>query len=152
MPRRIQRKRTAGWRKGDAVIVDRTSRFGNPFRIASAMDAFGYDEAEARKAVVAVFPGWLAGSREEWTSAEADRKRERILADLPLLRGRDLACPCPEGEACHADELIRWANLPEPELAERIATARARVDRHRTWRGEEPMYAAAATPTPGGAA
>lgn len=31
-PKRIQRKRTLGWRKPDgAVIVDRTSKWGNPF-------------------------------------------------------------------------------------------------------------------------
>ena len=33
-PQRIQRHRRKGWRKPEgAVIVDRTSRYGNPYRV-----------------------------------------------------------------------------------------------------------------------
>jgi hypothetical protein len=35
MPQRIQRKRTAGWRKpAGAVCVTRPSVYGNPFKVA----------------------------------------------------------------------------------------------------------------------
>lgn len=146
-PERIQRRRTAGWTLAKAadpfrggVIVDRTSRYGNPFTIAGAMDVFGYSEADARKTVVAEFGPWLAGSRANWTADEADRKRERILAGLHLLRGKDLACPCPCGEPCHADELIRRANVPAAELAAWITVVRARVDRQRVRDGWEPLH------------
>ena len=148
-PARIQRRRTKGLRLDRAadpfrggVIVDRTSRYGNPFTITAAMDVLGLAEAEARRAVIAEFRPWLAGSRAFWTSDEADQKRERILASLHLLRGKDLACPCPYGEPCHADELLRRANTPPAELAAWVAVVRARVDRQRIARGEKPMYAA----------
>jgi hypothetical protein len=36
---------------------------------------------------------------------------------------------------------MRRANLPEPDLAVWIAGVRARVDRQRIARGEDPMYA-----------
>lgn len=144
MPERIQRKRTPGWRLADAttnaagvVIVDRTSRFGNPFTIAQA-EELGY--VDPRPAAVGFFTEWLSGNRDTWQSDEGDHKRERILADLHLLRGKDLACPCEEDQQCHADELLRRVNVPEQELAEWIAKVRARVDRNRTWRGESPMY------------
>lgn len=139
VPTRIQRRRTAGWRKpANTVIVDRTSRFGNPFRITSAMDAFGCTETQAREYAVKTFGPWLAGSRAEWVSDEADRLRERILASLPQLVDKDLACACAPDEQCHADVLLEWAAAPD--LAERVAKARARVDQQRTARGEDPLY------------
>lgn len=143
MPARIKRERTRGWRLAAATtnplgarIVDRTSRFGNPFTIAMAEET-GYDDP--RKAVVGAFIEWLRGNRDMWQSDEGDLRRERILADLPSLRGKDLACPCEPGEDCHGDELLRVANMPEPEQAAWIARVRERVRRNREWRGEEPM-------------
>lgn len=148
MAARIKRERTPGWRLADAtdnplgaVIVDRTSRFGNPFTIAMAKE-LGYEDP--RKAAVDAFAEWLRGNRDMWQSDEGDQKRERILADLLTLRGKDLACPCGPGEECHADELIARANLPEAEQAEWVARVRARVERNRVWRGEDPFYGAAA--------
>lgn len=32
-PQRIRRLRTRGWRKGDSVIVDRSSSYGNPWKV-----------------------------------------------------------------------------------------------------------------------
>ncbi|WP_327332945.1 DUF4326 domain-containing protein [Streptomyces anulatus] len=140
---RIQRQRTRGWCKPDrCVIVDRTSAFGNPFTIAAAMDVFGYKEPEARATVIAEFGPWLRGSRANWQSSEADERREKILARLPELRGMDLACACAPGEPCHADVLLEWAALSPLALEVRVASARARVDRQRMWRGERPMYEA----------
>lgn len=140
-PTRIQRRRTRGWRlPPGAVIVDRTSRFGNPFTIAGAMDVLGYDEVTARKYAVAAFGPWLSGSRAEWESHEADLRRERILANLHLLRGKDLACPCEPGEPCHADAYLPLVNVPAVELDAWISGVRARVDRQRVARGERPMY------------
>lgn len=137
---RIQRRRDRGWRKPErCMIVDRTSDFGNPFTIAAAMD-IGYKEPEARATVIAEFRPWLRGSRANWQSDESDRRREKILARLPELRGMDLACPCPPGEPCHADVLLEWAALPMLALEVRIASARVRVDRQRVFRGEDPLY------------
>lgn len=116
MPQRIQRKRTRGWRKPEgAVIVDRTSRYGNPFTVADCIAAgFADNEADARKLCVAAYDAWL-DSEPEYATVEPER-REWILANLDRLAGRDLVCPCPPGGPCHGDSLIRRAN-PPAELA-----------------------------------
>lgn len=130
MPARIKRERTAGWRKGDAVIVDRTSRFGNPFVVredhlgifiehpdGAVMTGFA-SETDAREVAVGHHRAWLDGDGPDAYRVRGRvYDRRRVLADLPLLRGRDLACPCdlPEpGEAdhCHARVLIEISNRP----------------------------------------
>lgn len=97
-PVRIQRKRIKGWRKpANTVIVDRTSRWGNPF--------VGYHAAWA-------FEAWL--QNPSWTTshivnhlrqfrdvpeagialhknADTDATGESILERLPELRGKNLA-------------------------------------------------------------
>jgi len=106
MPQRIQRRRVKGWRRGDAVIVDRTSRYGNPFTI----EDFGSAEA-----AVDAFERHLRARREAPTGwvdligypSDADIRRD--------LAGRDLACPCAlpapgEIDWCHARILIELSN------------------------------------------
>lgn len=121
MPARIQRKRTPGWKlPPGAVIVDRTSRFGNPFRVADATDA---EYSNPRRAVVAFYRAWLNGSpdlQDVYVVGGRTYDRRRVLADLPLLRGRDLACPCPppepgEPDHCHGTVLLDLANSPAPK-------------------------------------
>jgi hypothetical protein len=112
-PSRIQRRRTKGWRTPDnTVIVTRPSRYGNPFTLAMAYE-LGYaqhgDVEQARKAVVGAFEDWLRGNRLMWQSEEGDRARQQILDGLPALRGKNLACYCPEGASCHADVLLALA-------------------------------------------
>lgn len=119
MPEAVQRRRTKGWRKPDnCVIVSRPSRFGNPFTIALAYE-LGYappgDVEAARRAASEAFQSWLDGNRSMWTSARGVAARERILADLHLLRGKDLACTCPlpepgQPDHCHRAILLRLAN------------------------------------------
>jgi hypothetical protein len=148
VPRRIQRRRTRGWTLAGAAdpirggkIVDRPSRYGNPCKVG-LMQEMGYEDPHA--AAADNFRFWLAGSRSDAPTDEADRRRERILADLHLLRGKDLACTCRPDQACHADYLLLRANMPPAELADWVAVVRARVDRQRIAFGEKPMYA----PTP----
>jgi hypothetical protein len=125
--RRIQRRRTKGWRLANATtnplgatIVTRPSRFGNPFTIAGATEWGGADTTEqARELCTTAFRQWLNGNRDWWMGPDADATRDRILADLHLLRGRDLACYCPlpaEGQPdhCHAAVLLELANQPAP--------------------------------------
>lgn len=127
MPARTQRRRTAGWTKGDAVIVDRTSRFGNPFRIThevivecpkdSRVWTCG-DPARARKWATELYRAWIGGADDDtFTVGSRAYSRSRVLADLHLLRGRDLACPCPlpapgEPDHCHASVLLELSNRP----------------------------------------
>lgn len=115
MPKRIQRQRTAGWRKPDnCVIVSRPSRFGNPFTVEDCIAAGWASNAnDARKICVDMFRNWLDGTLyggpgpdgTPW-SAEC---RGWVLAHLGDLRGKDLACFCPLDAPCHADELLRLA-------------------------------------------
>ncbi|MGW2740538.1 DUF4326 domain-containing protein [Streptomyces sp. NPDC001288] len=124
-PVRIQRRRTPGWRLQDAtanpngaVIVSRPSRFGNPFTIKDAIEA---DMGNPRSACASNFAEWLRVGTEDGWYEETYRigrqvlDRRRILADLHLLRGKDLACTCPlpepgQPDHCHAAVLLRLAN------------------------------------------
>ncbi|WP_018825228.1 DUF4326 domain-containing protein [Salinispora arenicola] len=93
--RRIQRRRTAGWRMpAGAVYVGRPTRWGN---------RFGADKTSASRAgAVALFRLWIAQHPEY-----ADAVRVE-------LAGKTLACWCPLDQPCHADELLRIANEATP--------------------------------------
>lgn len=118
MPERIQCRRTKGWRLPEnTMVVARPSRFGNPFTIAQAV-ASGYAQTEedARRFVVNCFRDWLAGGQVgcDWGQGpESDRRKAEILAGLPALRGKNLACWCPLDQPCHADVLLKLANATE---------------------------------------
>ena len=121
-PKRIQRKRTKGWRKPEnTVIVDRTSRWGNPF--------VGYNSH-----AVWAFKVWLecptsdyytAGHIVTWLRSFREVPEEGIglhkntdpnliatemLEQLSELRGKNLACFCSLDKPCHADVLLELAN------------------------------------------
>jgi ribosomal protein L34 len=127
MPKRIQRKREYGWRAGSAVVVDRSSRYGNPWRIYDDTLVIGPDDtmqrfatpAEARQAATQHFRAWLLGEGvDNWQTGRKVFSRRRILTDLWRLKDRDLACMCPlpkEGEPdhCHAVVLMEFAAHPE---------------------------------------
>ncbi|WP_433259298.1 DUF4326 domain-containing protein (plasmid) [Streptosporangium sp. CA-135522] len=123
-PKRIQRHRTKGWRKPDnCVIVTCPSRFGNPFTIAKAINiGFANTPDEARKICATAFRSWVGGSDTWWRGPESEAALKRLLAELPELRGKDLACYCPlpaEGEPdhCHARILLDIANGEWPANA-----------------------------------
>lgn len=78
----------SGW-PAEAVRIDRASKWGNPF-------AVGKDGA--RHEVIARFEAWL-------------QTQPHLMAALPELRGKDLACWCAP-EPCHGEVLIRLANRP----------------------------------------
>ena len=122
-PQRIQRRRTKGWRLPEnAVIVSRPSRFGNPFLIKDAVEA---EYSEPHRACTELYGEWLRVGTEGGWYEETYRigrqvfDRRRILADLHLLRGKDLACTCPlpepgQPDHCHAAVLLKLANGPAP--------------------------------------
>ncbi len=107
MPKRIQRKRVRGWRLPDnAVCVTRPGVFGNPFKV---------DDNTTAAAAVRGFRNFVNGTAIllELDPA-AHKRRNRLLARLPELRGKDLACFCPvDAKHCHADVLLELANAPE---------------------------------------
>jgi hypothetical protein len=96
MPQRIQRQRVRGWRKPpNSVIVDRTSRYGNPHRVGWC-EVCGVEHN--REAAIAEFRV-LAEEKKRW-EPEA----------FEPLRGKDLICFCRLDQACHADVLLELAN------------------------------------------
>lgn len=130
VPERIQMSRQRPWRAEhpDAVIVDRTTAWGNPWRIAQVAcdidspcwgttvpDLFGdpvtfhehhTTKASAAQAVVTAFRHAILWpvSRQPRVPDLDDVRRD--------LAGKDLACWCPLDAPCHADVLLELANAP----------------------------------------
>lgn len=106
-PTRITLSRTKGWRMPpNTVKVDRSTTLGNPFIVGT------HGTAEA---CVARFRDLLTGLVRMYPvpcPAYLDQvaAKDRILARLSELRGKNLACWCKPGEACHADVLLEMAN------------------------------------------
>jgi protein gp37 len=112
-PRRVQLKRTKGWRMPpNTVKVDRTSRWGNPFEIGKTSPGEGKlgsctpkellgvpvrDRAHA----VQLFREWIHSPSEV---AETWRTAAHTLC------GKNLACWCSLDGPCHAEILLRLVN------------------------------------------
>ena len=100
MAKRLILSHRKGYRKpAAAVVVSRPTKWGNPFDWRK----MGKQQA-ARK-------------YEDWLTNQIARKYHQkqnqwILKHLRELRGKDLACWCKLDEPCHADVLLRLANLP----------------------------------------
>jgi hypothetical protein len=106
MPKRIQRKRTKGWKMpAGAISVTRPGKWGNPFSVKE----YGLKLA-------------LFNYRQ--------RIRNMVLigADFSAIRGKDLACWCPLDQPCHVDILLEVANAPEKwrmrNMTERVVKQR----------------------------
>jgi hypothetical protein len=122
-PVRIQLSRKKGWRMPpNTVKVDRSTRFGNPWTVAGAVEA-GYPAQHAAKECVFFFRQWVTkvpGSITEML-ADGDHRLGTLLSGLPDLRGKNLACWCPivdkDGNPvpCHADVLLELANTPSQD-------------------------------------
>ena len=93
MPRRIQRRRTKGWRmpKG-AVYVGRPTKWGNPY--------IETGRPGSRRLVVQMFRVWVMAP-ERASLRDAARQE---------LRGRPLCCWCGLDQECHADVWLEIAN------------------------------------------
>lgn len=102
-PKRIQRKRTAGWRMPEgAIYVGRPTKWGNPFSVMQVGDRFPRLTAEQCAGfAVNEFKFDLRCRYPDYPSLD------EIQAELA---GHDLACWCPPGQPCHADVLLELAN------------------------------------------
>ena len=107
-PKRIQRKRTRGWRMPHgAVYVGRPTEWGNPRPVGELI------RLEWTDGVLPDNDTWL---REMTITAELAVALYRIAftpdADeiRAQLAGKDLACWCPLSNPCHADVLLEIAN------------------------------------------
>jgi hypothetical protein len=112
--KRIQRKRTKGWRMPpNTVYVGRPTKWGNPFKIID-LEIYEQDHPEdkervriSRKWAVNRFRNWIKGGEEYVPDPVAsEKRRQAILSSLHELKGKDLACWCPLDQPCHADALI----------------------------------------------
>ena len=114
-PKRIQRKRTAGWRMPvGAVYVGRPTRWGNPFRIAVPYCGPTIRQANTAQEAVSAFNDWIRRDTLHhlmWDPslivAHVELKASLSRGDLA---GRDLVCWCPLDQPCHADVLLKIAN------------------------------------------
>lgn len=117
MPKRIQRKRVKGWRiPENAACCTRPGVFGNPFVINQPDHPLN---CPSPKEAVLGFRRYLKGTAAalQWCPGLKER-RERLLARLPELFGKDLACFCAEdAEWCHVDELIPFVEKRRVEAA-----------------------------------
>lgn len=107
-PKRIQRKRTKGWKMpAAAVYVGRPTEWGNLFKVGEYTVELAAPGVEIRTNAQAVALFREICARRSCGDA-GDR---RWLAELrDKLRGKDLACWCPLDQPCHADVLLEIAN------------------------------------------
>jgi Domain of unknown function (DUF4326) len=92
-PRRIQLRRTKGWRKpANTVVVARPGKWGNPFKIESGQPA---------KSCVEKYACWLRTDPQGLALTRAARRE---------LKGKNLACWCALGQPCHSEVLLEIAN------------------------------------------
>lgn len=137
-PVRIRLSRKKGWRMpANAVKVDRTTRWGNPFvvgRVAcdgshakSECDCQSYYGCEDAAGAVEKFREW----RREIAATHRHVGSDFVRRWLAPLRGKNLACwcplcakhgdgkqigeVCPDCAPCHADVLLELANGPQAE-------------------------------------
>lgn len=108
MPQRIQLRRVKGWRMPpNTVVVSRPSKWGNPWTV---------EECGSAEEAVRMFRARLPGAPLFEPAPHPESYMGRIIARLPELRGKNLACWCPlvdrEGRPvpCHADILLELAN------------------------------------------
>jgi hypothetical protein len=98
-PIRIQLSRAKGWRMPENTVkVDRTTKWGNPFKL--------------------LFPGrhgaTVAVNAFRRALADRDHSHCALIADqIGELRGKNLACWCPLDQPCHADVLLELANADD---------------------------------------
>ena len=115
-PVRVQLSRKRGWRMPENTIkVDRTTGYGNPFKIGEVPGPAFYAFVDR--------PGQPVRN-----AAEAVLYFQRLLIkniamndptvdELVKLRGKNLACWCALGSPCHADVLLKFANADRGESA-----------------------------------
>lgn len=113
LPKRLHRtRRRNAFTPPGAVYVGRPTVYSNPFSRRPRI---------CHKRSVILHSAWLRGELSShilvcagFSEAEIfslRRWRDRLVASLPQLRGRDLQCWCPlTSPWCHADTLIREAN------------------------------------------
>lgn len=127
--KRIQLSRAKGWRlPANAVKVDRTTNFGNPYVIGEPMDMkmvrrWGWDISPAGQKVVCEDANEAVRRFQhalQWDEAIHEWVREK-------LGGKDLACWCALDQSCHADVLLKIANSTKAGIRARNDAVDAKI-------------------------
>ncbi len=108
-PARIQLSRKKGWRMpANTIKVDRSTKWGNPWPVGE----FGplLRKAPDAASSVRLFRQMLVDPEM--------RAAANYPEDLSPLRGSNLACWCRDGEPCHVDVLLDFANRPSEQAAQ----------------------------------
>jgi hypothetical protein len=115
-PKRIQRKRTKGWRMPEgAVNVTRPTIWGNPFVCddpSKAVEAYRRHCKGGTQLFDMGGPGGLRFAKNMHPNALHWAWPDWLRTHLHRLRGKDLVCWCPLDAPCHADVLLEIANGP----------------------------------------
>ncbi|MCP4665133.1 MAG: DUF4326 domain-containing protein [Deltaproteobacteria bacterium] len=131
--KRIQRKRTKGWIKpNNSIIVDRTSKYGNPIKI---IGNFIFVNAKYRRKfldkwvildekkqnptiddVLLIYKSLITGDLSK-LKKELKYNKDVLYwknyysrLDFSALKGKDLICFCSLNKKCHADILLQLFN------------------------------------------
>lgn len=111
-PQRIQLKRTKGWKMPpNTVKVDRSTRWGNPFRVGPLKQYVTWAALDDVPATLHIDPQTAVDAFRNWAEGALDDGPP--IPDWTELRGKNLACWCKPGEPCHADVLLEIANADE---------------------------------------
>ena len=99
-PRRIQLSRKAGWKMPpNTAKVSRPTKWGNPYKIGETLYHAGTMFQVNAKKACELYATWIGNQIESGR------------LDVKELRGKNLACFCPPNQPCHADVLLRLANI-----------------------------------------
>lgn len=116
MPKRIQRKRTKGWRMPEnTVFVGRPTKWGNPFKIGEWTEVIHKSASYPYEMYMDSFRVEGASHAVNLFEMAAENKPDWFhesykLPDIKELKGKNLACWCKQDEPCHADILLKLAN------------------------------------------
>jgi hypothetical protein len=83
----------------NTVKVDRTTKWGNPFKVGVATAYAGGRKVQDNRHAYVLF------------RAVAPDNEALVAAAQGELRGKNLACWCPLDQPCHADVLLELANM-----------------------------------------
>lgn len=110
---RIQLRRSKGWRiPENTVKVDRTTKWGNPFKVGE--DGTAEECVELYRALLA---GYICLSCKQTVELQT-KTRAVVLACLGELKGKNLACWCHADKPCYSDVLLQIANADHQILGE----------------------------------
>ena len=103
-PERVQLSRKRGWRMPPNTIkIDRSTRWGNPFRTGERAKHPVTGRSvlvSTREMAISLFALYMDTPEGATLATEARQ----------LLKGRNLACWCKQGQSCHGDVLLDIAN------------------------------------------